>query len=113
VIAQRLRSTNVHYIVWMDGATRDTGNGGAMSCAAGPGGGACLGFLWWEDDADYEASIWDLSDVQSVGKVSIDASGTSYMPAVILPLPLMAPTQAVACNDVADALQEFLKPRSK
>jgi hypothetical protein len=113
VIAQRLRSTNVRYIVWMDGATRDAGNGGAMSCAVGPGGGACLGFLWWEEEAAYEASVWDLSDVQSIGKVSIDANGTSYMPAVILPLPLMARTQAVACHNVADALREFLKPRSR
>jgi hypothetical protein len=112
VVAKRLRTTDVRYMVWLDGATRDAGNGGAMSCAVGPGGGACLGFLWWEEEATYEATVWDLSDIQSVGKVSVDASGTSYMPAVILPVPLMARTQAAACDDVADALREFLKPRS-
>lgn len=110
VIAQRLRSTDVRYVVWLDGATRDADNGGAMSCAVGPGGGVCLGFLWWEEEAAYKASVWDLSDLQSVGKVSVDASGTSYMPAVILPLPLMARTQAAACNSVADALRGFLNP---
>jgi hypothetical protein len=83
-----------------------------MSCAVGPGGDACLGFLWWEEEAIYEATVWDLSNLQSVGKVSVDVNGTSYMPAVILPLPLLARTQAAACDDVADTLQEFLKPRS-
>jgi hypothetical protein len=112
VIAQRLRSTDVRYLVWLDGATRDGDLGGAMSCAVGPGGGACLGFLWWEQEAAYKASVWDLNNLRPVGRVSVEASGTSYMPAVILPLPLLARTQAAACDGVADELRQFLRPRS-
>jgi len=48
-----------------------------MSCAAGPGGGGCLGFVWWENQAEYEASVWDLEKRTAVGRVSVDATGTS------------------------------------
>ena len=30
-----------------------------MSCAAGPGGGGCFGFAWWQNDSNYEADVWD------------------------------------------------------
>lgn len=108
-VAQRLRQTGVRYIVWLDGSTQDGDNGGSLSCAAGPGGGGCLGFLWWEKQAAYEASIWDMQNSESVGKISVDASGTSYMPAVIVPIPLIARTQHAACVGVAQQVREFLQ----
>lgn len=108
-VADRLKQTGVRYIVWLDGATLDGDKGGSMSCAAGPGGGGCLGFLWWEKNAEYEATIWDMQNSESVGKVSVGASGTSYVPALILPLPLIARTQNAACVGVADQVREFLQ----
>ncbi len=108
-VAERLKQTGVRYIVWLDGSTEDGDKGGSMSCAAGPGGGGCLGFLWWEKNADYEASIWDMQNSESVGKISVDASGTSYVPAVIIPIPLIARTQNAACIGVANQLREFLQ----
>lgn len=109
-LERSLRKTQVRYIVWLDGNTRDGDKGGGMSCAAGPGGGGCLGFMWWEKKAAYRASVWDLDDLQSLGKISVDASGTSFMPAVILPVPLIARTQAAACGSMAAQLREFLQP---
>jgi hypothetical protein len=77
---------------------------------AGPGGGGCLGLLWWEKNAGYEASVWDLAALDSMGKITIDASGTSYVPAPIIPVPLIARTQATACKELAEQLEEFLRP---
>jgi len=108
-VADRLKQTGVRYIVWLDGSTEDGDEGGSMSCAVGPAGGGCLGFLWWEKQALYEASIWDMHNSESVGKISIDASGTSYVPAVIIPIPLIARTQNAACIGVAQQLREFLQ----
>ena len=108
-VAERLRQTGVRYIVWLDGTTEDGDNGGSMSCAAGPAGGGCLGLLWWEKNAAYEASIWDMHNSESVGKVSVDAKGTSYVPAFIIPIPLIARTQSAACDGVANQVREFLQ----
>ena len=78
-----------------------------MSCGITPGGGGCFGFLTWENDAAYEATIWDAKNKTVAGKVSSDAAGTSYMPALILPIPLVARVQSNACFGLADQLDTF------
>ncbi|MEO0576875.1 MAG: hypothetical protein AAF004_15565 [Pseudomonadota bacterium] len=55
LVAERMRSTGVRYVVWLDGNTERPGGGGSVSCAAGPGGAGCFGFAWWENDSDEAA----------------------------------------------------------
>ena len=107
-VAKKIADTGVRYIVWLDGTTDRTGGGGSLSCAAGPGGGGCFGFAWWETDANYEASVWDLKRLENAGSVSADVSGTSYMPAIVIPIPLIARTQTAACTNLADSLHSFI-----
>ena len=78
-----------------------------------PGGGGCFGFAWWQDDADYEASIWDLADSEAAGTVTADYSGTSFLPALVVPIPLIARTQSKACNGLAKQLKTFLSSTEK
>ena len=80
-VSKAIELMGVRYIIWIDGDTERVTQGGSLSCAAGPGGGGCFGFAWWQDDADYEASIWDLDKSESVGTVTADYSGTSFLPA--------------------------------
>ena len=77
-------------------------------CAAGPGGGGCFGFAWWQNDANYDAAVWDLSGLEDAGTVSADVSGTSFLPAIVVPIPLIARTQSKACNALADQLKLFI-----
>jgi len=107
-IRARLRETGVRYVVWLDGVTRDGDDGGTMSCAVGPGGGGCLGFMWWEKEAAYEAEIWDLQRARRLAKVGIDATGRSFMPAVIVPVPLIARTDSAVCGGLAGQLTEVM-----
>lgn len=109
-VTARLEATGVRYLVWLDGATKNVGGGGSMGCAVGPGGGGCLGFVWWEDAAEYEAAVWDLHRLRSVARVNLEANGTSYMPALILPVPLLARTQNAACDGIVARLREMLAP---
>jgi len=107
-VAEIIREKGVRYVVWLDGDTDKTAGGGSMSCAIGPGGGGCFGFAWWQNDSDYEASIWDLDGLEDAGTVSADFSGTSFLPAIIIPVPLIARTQAKACKGLADQLKLFI-----
>ena len=107
-VAERIAEQNIRYIIWLDGTTDRVAGGGSLSCAAGPGGGGCFGFAWWQNDADYDASIWDLHGLESAGTVSADVSGTSFMPALIIPLPFIARTQAKACKTLSDQLHAFI-----
>ncbi|MDH5345996.1 MAG: hypothetical protein OEW59_09550, partial [Gammaproteobacteria bacterium] len=97
-VAEKIRETGVRYIVWLDGDTDKVAGGGSMSCAAGPGGGGCFGFAWWQNDANYQASVWDLTGLEDAGTVSADVSGTSFLPAIVIPIPLIARARAKACN---------------
>jgi hypothetical protein len=107
-VADRIDQRGIRYIVWVGGATEQTNGGGSMSCAVGPGGGGCFGVTWWEDDATYDATVWDLQQKADAGRVSADLHGTSMIPALILPLPFIARTQSAACKDMARELQQFL-----
>ncbi|MDJ0699838.1 MAG: hypothetical protein QNJ07_08285 [Woeseiaceae bacterium] len=107
-VKEKIEAQGVRYIIWLDGDTERTAGGGSLSCAAGPGGGGCFGFAWWQNDADYEASVWDLKGQESAGTVSADFSGTSYLPALVVPIPLIARTQTAACKGLAGQLRSFI-----
>ena len=107
-VAEKIAEQKIRYIVWLAGDTEKVAGGGSLSCAAGPGGGGCFGFAWWQKDADYDASVWDLDGLESAGTVSTDVSGKSFMPALVIPLPFIARTQAKACHTLADQLHNFI-----
>ena len=107
-VPEAVKRMGVRYIIWLDGETERVTQGGSLSCAAGPGGGGCFGFAWWQDDADYEASIWDLEDSETAGTVTADYTGTSFLPALVIPIPLIARTKSKACSGLAKQLKKFI-----
>ena len=107
-VADKIEDLGVRYIIWLDGDTEKVAGGGSLSCAAGPGGGGCFGFAWWQNEADYDAYVWDLRGLESAGMVSADFSGTSFLPALVVPIPLIARTQAKACKGLAEQLRAFI-----
>lgn len=107
-LAARLNEMGLRYLVWIAGDTDRTDSGGSMTCSVTTAGAGCFGFLTWENTSAYEASIWDVQSGTSVGRISSDAVGTSYMPAVVVPLPLIARVRSSACNSLADQLKTFL-----
>ncbi len=108
VVAEKMLDFGVRYIVWLDGHTETTDRTGSISCTIGPGGAGCFGFGSWEDDANFDARIWDVASMTSVGTISTDATGQSYLPALIIPIPLIARVEANACSRLADQLKSFV-----
>jgi len=104
----RVKERGIRYIVWIKGDTERTSSGGSLSCAAGPGGGGCFGLAWWANLSAYDATIWDMEDGTRAGKVSANVNGTSVIPALIIPVPLIARTQAAACKGLAQQLKSFI-----
>jgi hypothetical protein len=108
VVAERLQELGLRYLVWIDGSTVRTDSAGSMTCSVTATGGGCFGFLTWENDSSYEAIVWDVRSSQAVGRVSSDAIGTSYIPAVVVPVPLIARVQNSACASLSNQLKTFL-----
>jgi hypothetical protein len=107
-VAQKMADLKTEYMIWIDGSTVRGDSAGSMACGIGPGGAGCFGFGTWSDDSNYEAVIWDFTDKAEVGRVNTTATGQSYMPAVIIPIPIIAPVQGTACDGIGDQLLEFL-----
>jgi len=103
-----LETHNVKYLINISGETKTNSSSGALSCAAGPGGGGCFGLAWWDDTSSYSASVWDIAQQSSVGSVSATVSGTSVIPALIIPIPIIARTKSSACDGLVTQLLSFL-----
>ena len=110
VFAARMRELNLRYIGWVDGRTETVDKAGSISCAVGPGGAGCIGFGTWDDESKYEASVWDLRLSQSIATISTESAGTSYMPAVIVPVPIIARVRAAACDGLSAQLKKLFSP---
>ena len=108
-VAQKLAAMNVRYFVWVEGSTERTNSSGSLTCSIGPGGGGCFGFGTWEDTSDYETTIWDLQNFKEVGRVSTEAVGTSYLPAFVIPIPLLAFVESDACDGMGKQLVQFFR----
>jgi hypothetical protein len=108
VVAAKMSEYGIRYIVWLDGFTETTDRQGSISCTIGPGGGGCFGFGTWEDDANFDARVWDVGSLTNVGTINTDATGQSYLPALVVPIPLIARVEANACNRLATQLKDFV-----
>lgn len=107
-VLEQVRETGVRFLVWLDGSTDRVASGGGITCAAGVGGAGCMGLAWWEDDARYDLTVWDIQQLESAGTIHADVKGRSVMPAIVVPLPFIARPQAHACRGLTEQLEEFL-----
>ena len=108
-VSEKIASTGVRYIVWLDGATRRTDGGGSLACGAAPGAAGCIGFGWWEKESAFEATIWDIKQAKSAGSVGTNVTGTSAIVGAIVPLPFIARVEGTACSRLSDQLHAFFK----
>jgi hypothetical protein len=107
LVGGAMETHNIKYLINISGETKTNSSSGALSCAAGPGGGGCFGLAWWDDTSSYSASVWDIAQQSSVGSVSATVSGTSFIPALIIPIPIIARTKSSACDGLVKQLLNF------
>ena len=108
ILQNAIEAFNVRYIIWIEGNTETTNSGGGMSCTISPAGAGCLGLGMWEDESNYEASVWDFHELSESGRISVDSHGTSYVPAVVIPIPLLARVQTNSCRGLGRQIQSFI-----
>ena len=107
-VADAIRRKGVRYMVWLSGQTLREGSGGSFSCAAGPGGAGCFGVAWWQNNSEYTASLWDISDFSDMGDMKAAVRGTSVIPALVIPIPIISRTREKACDSIATQIRNYL-----
>lgn len=120
LVRNRIAELRVRYIIAVTGSTKSEwgkgwgsngayiGESGVMMCGTGAGGAGCLGLTAWKRMSDLSAVIWDLRTGTAVGSIAAQVSGTNVMPAFVLPVPLIMPTETSACNELGASLTRFL-----
>lgn len=100
------------YLVTFTGGT-DAETKGGIVCGGGFGAGGCLGFAWINKDTRIRVVIWDLQRPASASHHESRVEGTTWIPAVILPIPLPARTEAEACSDMSRKIVEFIRSQPR
>ncbi|MDJ0656833.1 MAG: hypothetical protein QNJ40_21915 [Xanthomonadales bacterium] len=108
LISRKVSDLNIRYLVWIHGESEMLNKQGVMTCTLSPAGGGCLGVLSWDNNSTYEASIWDIREGESMGIISTEATGTSVIPALGVPIPMIARTKTASCKSLADQLRSAL-----
>ena len=111
-VRERIEEENVRYLAWIDGDTVTINQGGSMSCTISTFGAGCFGMRYWEEDASYEASIWDLQTMSPTGQISAKSNGTSYLAGLVVPIPVLARPGNAACKALAKQLRDFITGES-
>lgn len=109
MIANKFKEIGLKYLIWIEGNTKRTDSGGSLTCGVAPGAAGCFGFLTWENDSSYEATIWDVEAGKTAGRVSSEATGTSFMPAIVVPIPIIARVKNNACVSLAKQISSFVQ----
>ena len=109
LIAEKFKEIGLKYLIWVEGNTERTDSGGSLTCGVAPGAAGCFGFLTWENDSSYEATIWDIETGKTAGRVSSEATGTSFMPAIVVPIPFIARVKHNACTSLAKQISSFVQ----
>ena len=107
-IAKRTEELGIRYLVWVYGESAATNRQGSLSCSFSAAGGGCFGMLSWDNNSNYEATIWDMKESRSLGLISSDSVGTSMVPALVIPIPIIARTKSASCKGMGDQLYTVL-----
>lgn len=113
VVGKAINNFKIRYFVWVDGNTETTNSAGSIGCSISAGGAGCFGFGTWDKESDYEATVWDYHQGKQMGQISVDATGTSYMPAIVLPIPLIARVKGHTCDGLSQQLATFFVKDAK
>ena len=103
LVRERIASLNVRYLISIAGSTDADGFPG-MLC----GYGGCLGLAWEDRTSQLNAVVWDIMSGDQAGELSVTSSGTSVIPAFIIPFPFIAYTEWEACEALAANLGQRL-----
>jgi hypothetical protein len=103
-VRARMSTLGFRYLLELRGGTKSgESSGGAWACGMG-----CFGFEYLSRESSFSVYVLDLLKDTESRDVTVTKRGGIYIPAFILPLPLLAPTRSGACQELAERLHERL-----
>ena len=97
------RSTGLRYLIFTLGQTVSGEQQGDIGIVPG---GLFVGYARWDETTEIGAVLLDLNSPELERILEAHRTGTTRVPALILPIPMPAGTQAPACRELADKIAE-------
>lgn len=111
-ITNKMHALGVGYMLEFHGGTKTDIPGGGILCGVFAGGGGCLGYAWGSRESSFNATILDIKDKNKLSKAVSTQKGVVYVPAFVIPMPIMAATESKACQDLASQIHALVKGTS-
>ena len=83
----------------------------ASPCTVAPGGAGCFGFTSGTRHTGLQLTLVDFAQGKLVGDIDISESGTYTWIGLIVPIPIIDPTETEACQKASAKVRRLLKGR--
>jgi hypothetical protein len=105
-----LEHMGVRHVVLFSGDTKTDFDKGGILCGGGFGAGGCFGFSWGTRASSFAAMVLDTRTGTTAGDPQSERTANVYMPAFILPIPLIGATEGEACDELAAHVRQIVRP---
>jgi len=100
-VRDRLAEQGVDYLIAYSGNAKTNDPEGGIFCGGGYQAAGCLGFSWRNEKTALNGVLWDLRGGSEPYRAQASDSGTSLMPALLVPILIPANTEAGACRELS------------
>ena len=97
-VQAQLRASGIRYFLEFRGGTKMDMKG-AILCPYG-----CLGFMWGSRQSSFSAYLVDVQISKALADETVVRRGRVFVPAFLLPVPLIAATKSAACQELAERI---------
>lgn len=101
-IQRKFEELNLRYWIQSSGGTTTDIGKGPLVC--GLGAPACFGITSGSRDSSFRVNVIDLKKVTSVARESVARHSDVVVPAFFIPVPILAPTEMAACQEMAELI---------
>jgi hypothetical protein len=112
-IEQKMRALGVRYLLSIQGGTSTSIPGGGILCGGSGMAAGCFGFAYGSHESSFTATIVDLQSEEQPQDVKSKETSGVYVPAFVLPIPFLAPTEAAACERLAKDVHDVISKNRK
>lgn len=118
--AQRLKDSlagagameiRARYALLVGGTTVNEPQKGPFMCGGGYGGAGCLGVTSSERRTSLRLTLVDLMRRELAGEIETSESGSFTWIGIVVPIPIISPTETAACEEAAAKVRQLLKDR--
>lgn len=111
LIAAAAVRIGARYALLVGGDTENGPGTGSLACTVAPGGAGCFGFTTGPRHTGLQLTLVDFAQGKLVGDVDVSESGTYTWIGLVVPIPIIDPTETEACRKASAKVRLLLKVR--